>query len=86
MDEMATGIDVADSTKMEREAEAEEGDPHRGEDEEHRLFWGRRRRRGQIIHGARARIASPGAVRKMALAAKVRPIERRAVVLAARMA
>jgi len=86
MDEMATGIDVADSTKMEGEAEAEEGDPHRGEDEEYRLFWGRRRRRGQIIHGARARIASPGAVRKMALAAKVRPIERRAVVLAARMA
>lgn len=71
---------------MEGEAKAEEGDPHHGEDEEYRLFWGRRRRRGQIIDGARARIASPGAVGEMALAAKVRPFGRRAVVLAARMA
>ena len=86
MDEMATGIDVADSTEMEGEAEADEGDPHRGENEEYRLFRGRRRRRERIIHGARARIASPGAVGKMAWSAKAGPIKPRAVVLAVRMA
>jgi len=86
MDEMATGINVPDSTEMEREAKAEQGDPHRGEDEEYRLFRGRRRRRGQMIHGAGARIAAPGAVGKMAWSVQVGPIEPRAVVLAARMA
>jgi hypothetical protein len=50
------------------------------------LFRGRRRRRERIIHGARARIASPRAVGKMAWSAKVGPIKPRAVVLAVRMA